>query len=409
MRFKSWLIGLSAIGALFVPTYGSSAEISFQGIVGDQFSKEARFRLEGAIQVGDSGRLAEALRKANVSTQDDRWQRIVLALNSDGGSFHEGIDLAMAIRRVGISTIVRTDDECYSACAIAFLGGAERLKDPTPLGENDPLPNQPVSRSLEKGAKRGFHAPYLTVPDGNYNSETVQEAYRAAVLGIARLVSLADSIYVVTAELPRLLAPGRDEVYMADDVDAVGFLGIRYTDYSYQIRENFGFTHSMVLNACVNRYYHLQRRSSLAGFSTALSVLDEFVEGSKLMENGEDNIAFGVRRIKQGTLNTWLAYLPIAKTQDGTRFIWCLFAPDAVSPTTFYKPGGTIEEMFAELKGKNDLFDFSTSDTTVKLGTGDTIGDLMGALDLVPPQTPLSDIGRQLDTYRTTEKPIRRP
>lgn len=165
----------------------------------------------------------------------------------------------------------------------------------------------------------------------------------------------------------------------------------------------------MVLNACVNRYYHLQRRSSLAGFSTALSVLAEFVEGSKLMENGEDSIAFGVRRIKQGTLNTWLAYLPIAKTQDGTRFIWCLFSPDAVSPKTFYKPGGTIEEMFAELKGKNDLFDFSTSDTTVKLGTGDTIGDLMGALDLVPPQTTLSDVGRQLDTYRTTEKPIRRP
>lgn len=406
MSFARWRSCALAVGALLLSMHVNAGEIAFEGVIGDQFSKEARFRLQGTIDEGDSGRVAEALRKANISTADDRWQRIVFALKSDGGSFHEGIDLATTFRRVGISTVVRTGDECYSACAIAFLGGAERLKDPTPLGENDPLPRQPASRSLEKGAMLGFHAPYLSVPDGNYNSQTVQDAYRAAVLGIARLVALADGLYVVPSELPRLLVPARDEVYMADDVDAIGFLGIRYTDYSYQIDDNYVFTRSMILNACVNRYYHLQRKSSIAGFSTALSVLDEFVEGSKLMDNGEDTIAFGARRIKQGTANTWLGYLPIAKTQDGNSFIWCLFSPGMGRPTTFYKPGGTIEELFAELKGKNDLFSYSSSGTTIKLGTKNWVSDMMRSLDLVPPQTKLSDVARELEGYLSRETAV---
>lgn len=406
MIFRRVAVCLAAQAALLLPAAAHSADFVFEGIVGDQFSKEARFRLEGPIEPGDTGRVGEALLKANVSTTDNRWQSIVFALKSDGGSFHEGIDLATMFRRVGISTVVRSGDGCYSACAIAFLGGAERLKDPTPLGENDPLPDQPTSRSLEKGAELGFHAPYLSVPDGNYNSGTVQDAYRAAVLGIARLVAVADRLHLVPAELPRLLAPGRDEIYMADDIDAVGVLGIRYTDYSYQIRGKFGFTASMVTNGCVNRYYHLQGRSSLSGFSTALSVIDEFVEGSRLMENGEDAIAFGVRPIKQGTANTWLAYLPIAKTQDGNRFVWCLFTPGVDSPATFYKPGGTIEELFAELRGKNDLWFFSSSETTIKLGSSNWVDDLTRALDLVPPDTKLSDVAGMLDSYRTSEKAL---
>jgi len=394
------------VSALTLASMTHAAEVVFEGIKDGQIGPEAEFRLEGDIVEGDSGRVAEALRKADVSRQQDPWRRIVIALNSSGGEFHEGIDLAITFRRLGLATVVRSADACYSACAIAFLGGVDLPKDPTPVGENDPLPSQKPSRSLEKDARLGFHAPYLAVPNGNYEAGLVQDAYRAAVLGIARLVALADRLYIVPAELPRLLAPGRDEMYMADDVDAVRVLGIAYTDYSYQIRENYGFTHSMILNACVNRYYHLQRRSSFAGFATALSVLNEFVEGSRLMENGEDAISFGVRRIKQGTADAWVAYLPIAKTQDGNRFIWCLFSPEAGSPMTFYKPGGTIEELFSELAQKNDLWSFSSSETTIRLTTGDWIDDMMRAIDLAPPQTKLTDVVQQLETYRASEEVV---
>lgn len=406
MMLRPLTLYAAMISALTFAPITHAAEVVFEGIKEGQVGPEARFRLEGDIVEGDSGRVAETLRKAEVSPKQEPWRRIVIALNSTGGEFHEGIDLAITFRRLGLATVVRSADACYSACAIAFLGGVDLPKDPTPVGESDPLPSQRPSRSLEKHAHLGFHAPYLAVSKGNYEAGLVQDAYRAAVLAIARLIALADRLYIAPAELPRLLAPGRDEMYMADDVDAVRVLGIAYTDYSYQIRENYGFTQSMILNGCVNRYHHLQRRSSADGFANAFSVLNEFIEGSRLMENGEDAIAFGVRRIKQGTANTWVAYLPIAKTQDGDRFVWCLFSPGVGNPTTFYKPSGTIEELFSELEVRNDLWSYSSSETTIRLSTGDPIDDMMRALDLAPPQTKLSDVARQLESYRSTETPV---
>lgn len=391
------------LAAFSLTSMSRAAEVIFEGIKDGQISREVRFRLEGEILEGDSDRVAQALRDADISYQQDSWRQIVISLDSPGGEFHEGINLATSFRRLGLATVVRAGDGCYSACAIAFLGGVDLPKDPTPVGEGEPLPSQKPSRSLEKGARLGFHAPYLSISDGNYEAGLVQDAYRAAVLGIARLIAVADQLYIVPAELPWLLAPDRDEMYMADDVDAVGFLGIEYADYSYQIRDSYGFTQSMILNGCVNRYYHLQRRSSVAGFAVALSAFNEFVEGSRLMENGEDAIAFGVRRTMQGAAPTWLAYMPIGKTEDGDRFVWCLFSPGVGSPTTFYKPGGTIEELFSELGEKNDLWSYTSSQTTIQRSTGDWIDDMMRALDLVPPQTKLEDVVRQLEAYQATQ------
>lgn len=399
-------LGVIASLGLFVAANSHAADVRFEGTTNGQFGAEARFRLEGDIVEEDSARVRQAMAEANISVQQDPWRRIVIALNSPGGNYHGGIDLALAFRRLGLATVVRETDACYSACAVAFLGGVDLPKDPTPVKESDPLPDQKPSRTIEKGGKLGFHAPYLSVPEGRYDAALVQDAYRAAVTGIARLVAVADRLHLVPAELPRLLAPGRDEMYMADDVDAVRVLGITYNDYSYQIREGYTFTHSMILNGCVNRYYHLGRRSSSNGYQIALSSIEEFIEGSKLMENGEDAIAFAVRAIKQGTVSTWLAYMPIAKTQDGDRFVWCLFSPSTTGPTTFYKPAGTVEELFSELKGKDDLWEFTSSPTTIALSTGDWVDDMMGAIDLVPPQTKLDDVTSQLESYRKSEQAV---
>lgn len=406
MRRLSAVIALAFI-SLAAAVSSHAADVGFEGIKDGQFGPEARFRLDGNIVEGDGARVRQALADANISVQQDPWRRIVISLNSPGGDYHEGLDLALAFRRLGLATVVRQTDACYSACAVAFLGGSDLPKDPTPVEASDPLPDQKPSRTIEKGAKLGFHAPYLSVPEGSYEAALVQDAYRAAVLGIARLVAVADRLHIVPAELPRLLAPGRDEMYMADDVDAVRVLGITYDDYSYQIRNGYTFSHSMILNGCVNRFYHLGRRSSSDGYKIALSSLDEFIEGSKLMENGEDAIAFGVRAIGQGTGSTWLAYMPIAKTRDGDRFVWCLFSPGMPDPTTFYKPAGTIEELFSELKGKGELWEFTSSPTTIALSTGDWVDDMMRAIDLVPPHTKLNDVASQLESYRTTEKVVR--
>ena len=370
------------------------------------YGKVARFHLKGDITSADASNVKAALAKYRMSNQQDPSARIVIALNSPGGSYDAGLDLALLFRREGLATEVNEGETCFSACAIAFLGGATPPHDPTPLADNSPLPNQPPDRSIAAGAELGFHAPYLDIPASSYTAETVEEAYRSAVLAIARLIAVADGLYISTAELPRLLRPARDELFMVNTVDAVRFLGVDYTDRNLQIRYLPGFTQSMILNACINRYYHLQRRSSLPGYAIAAAVIEEFIEGSKLLANGEDKLAFGTRRMKQGTLSTWVAFAPIAKTSDDKSFVWCIFssAPDRSNATTFYKVAGTVGELFKEAENKHDVWSFSSSQATMKIGADLGLEGMMRVLDMVPPPTKLTEFASAIQGYLKQEK-----
>lgn len=224
------------------------------------------------------------------------------------------------------------------------------------------------------------------------------------MLGISRLVAIADKLYVVPAELPKLLAPTRDELFVADDADSVRVLGIDYEEHSYQMRDKPGITRSMIVNGCVNRYYHLNRRSSVEGFAIAKATIDEFIEGSQLLENGEDKIVFGTHQFRQGTISTWVAYLPIAKTADGKNFVWCLFGPNPSDLQTFYKAAGSIEELFASFEGKGDLMTLSSANDLIASSTGDWIYDMTRDIDLVPPLTKLENVASVLDQYFASEK-----
>jgi hypothetical protein len=398
-----WRSALAVMGvALILTDQAQSAEFYYEGLKDGPIA-EARFRLSGDIDQGDVQRLDAALQAYGITHAQDPWRRIVVSLDSPGGSYHEGLDLALAFRRRGLATVVRRGDQCLSACAIAFLGGTALPKDPNPVGEDDPLPDQLPERTLEPGAVLGFHAPYLAVPKDRYEATVVADAYRSAVLGISRLVEIADKLYVVPAELPKLLAPTKDELFAADDADSVRVLGIDYDDRSYQMRNKPGITKSMIVNGCVNRYYHLRRRSSIEGFSIAKATIDEFIEGSQLLENGEDKIAFGTHPFRQGTIKTWVAYLPIAKTADGKNFMWCLFGADPSDLKTFYKAAGSIEELFGSFEGKGDLMTLSSSDGMMEASTGDWIYDMVRDIDLVPPGTKLDQVSAVLDQYFTTE------
>ncbi|WP_234838764.1 hypothetical protein [Sinorhizobium meliloti] len=217
------------------------------------------------------------------------------------------------------------------------------------------------------------------------------------------MVAIADKLYVVPAELPKLLAPTKDELFVADDVDSVRFLGIDYEERSYQMRNKPGITRSMVANGCVNRFYHLKRRSSVEGFSIAKATIDEFIEGSRLLENGEDKIAFGIHPLRRGAIKTWVAYLPVAKTADGKNFVWCLFVPDPSDLKTFYKAAGSIEELFASFEGKGDFMTLSTATDMISPTTGDWIYDMVRDIDLVPPDTKLDKVRSVLDQYFASE------
>ncbi|GAA5629297.1 hypothetical protein Brsp05_04598 [Brucella sp. NBRC 12953] len=82
---------LACLG-LTAPVSSHAADVKFEGITNGQFGPEARFRLEGEILEADSARVKQALAEANISVQQNPWQRIVISLNSPGGDYHEGLN-----------------------------------------------------------------------------------------------------------------------------------------------------------------------------------------------------------------------------------------------------------------------------------------------------------------------------
>lgn len=66
--------------------------------------------------------------------------KAIVAFRSDGGSVAAGLDIGRQIRSRNFSTLVPDDARCASACALAWLGGTQRL-----MGRNTRI---------------GFHAAY---------------------------------------------------------------------------------------------------------------------------------------------------------------------------------------------------------------------------------------------------------
>ncbi|QPZ92196.1 hypothetical protein [Thioclava electrotropha] len=93
---------------------------------------------------------------------------VVVSLDSDGGDFYEGLKLSDSIR--GFATFVGKGDRCLSACAIAFLGGSERMLRGYPMWN---------ARYVHTEGVVGFHAPFsslsntLMIPDGTPFSGTL--------------------------------------------------------------------------------------------------------------------------------------------------------------------------------------------------------------------------------------------
>lgn len=102
-----------------------------------------RIEATGSFEQGDTARFAAFLRRSQ-RPDDDGWPAI--SFNSPGGSLTEGILLGRLLRQYSITSLVKRGGECYSACAVAFLGGTQAYTTGSGVG-----------RYLEVGAKLGFH------------------------------------------------------------------------------------------------------------------------------------------------------------------------------------------------------------------------------------------------------------
>ena len=99
----------------------------------------ATFLLQGPIVAGDLQRMTQALERLPIGTAAS------VILESPGGLVAEGLALGALFHRAKVTTIVKGDGAiCYSACALAFLGG------------RDARNGQP-SRIKMSGGKLGFH------------------------------------------------------------------------------------------------------------------------------------------------------------------------------------------------------------------------------------------------------------
>ena len=382
-------------------TQSSAAEITLRKVASSESGRTTvLFRLEGAISQDDVKSVKATIDSAKIGIP--KVDEAVIELESPGGVYSAGLKLATEFRRQGIGTVVRSRDECYSACALAFLGGAERLRDTTVYpGE---IPNQPPARVLEPGALLGFHAPFLEIQNSTYNASNLQDAYRAAVDGISLLISLSDHFYVEPAELPRLLEPDRHSAFMVDTVDAVRTLWIDYADRSLQPRDLRSITQTMVASACINKWYHRQRRSALPGYAQAIRAAKDFKEGSALLRNGEQDLAFGVRPVRHGTQISGVAFMPITMTKDGKNFVWCIFDWGRGEPRVLYRPAGTVADLFRPIAKSNDIFDFQMAEGVIAANTeGGVAVDLLRVLDMVPADTRLVEVSQTIRMYQTAE------
>lgn len=130
------------------------------------------YLFSGTVKNGDADQIQNMIRPAA--------EGVTLCLDSPGGSYVEGIRMFYRIwYKDSIETRVLNGHSCMSACALAFQGGSRVIG--TGLIRSK-------YASIEPGARLGFHAPTLALPEGNqYAPATVKSAYDMAIWGASQL------------------------------------------------------------------------------------------------------------------------------------------------------------------------------------------------------------------------------
>jgi hypothetical protein len=115
-----WIAGLIVAAVLaLAPAPASAAKFKFGSSGGLTV-----LVVSGEIKHGDARRLIKALE----SVDRDRHGTKRLYLESDGGVVDEALKMAAIIQGAGVTTIVRRDAVCASACAsVLFVAGKYRM------------------------------------------------------------------------------------------------------------------------------------------------------------------------------------------------------------------------------------------------------------------------------------------
>jgi len=166
---------LLLVGALLVTAAtasGMTITVQQDGARAGAAATPTTIRMTGIIERGDAEALRRTLEqlKAKAPRRADGTLATV-ELSSYGGDVFEGVAVGYLLREFVAGAMVRSNDVCLSACALAFLGGSSA----GPGGEIGPW------RNIEPGGQVGFHNVWLN-QRGLRNSAR-EEPARAASAG----------------------------------------------------------------------------------------------------------------------------------------------------------------------------------------------------------------------------------
>jgi hypothetical protein len=204
--------------------------------------KLCAFRINGPIVAGDANQLATAISGSHIDRLDERTGSV--CLESNGGSYAEGLKIAELLYTNGLSTVIQFGSKCYSACAIIFMGGVSSERE-IPM------------RKLSVGGILGFHAPYLTVPDEKYSKADVEVAaqgMRAAILSLvqfsAKRTQLSGSEFIKRSLISKILERGPKDVFFIRTIYDAARWDILLFDADQFLRKPGNI--EGVKNACTN-------------------------------------------------------------------------------------------------------------------------------------------------------------
>ena len=223
------------------------------GDISTRRTAKCDIQFSGDIEEGDASKLVAALkavdtsaapaRRPRLETEIGYWQGIDiprLCLDSPGGNFSEAVKfLKETLYYVSYASVIEPLAECYSACALIFLGGH--------LNSGDGYFEQ--YRRLDVSGQLGFHAPYVA-PSGTQivDPALVGKSYRQGVQAVADLLDL-DPLLFPRSLLAEFLRVGPDEFFRIDTVAQLAAWNIGLTGY----RRPTAMTEKQIEHVCNNQ------------------------------------------------------------------------------------------------------------------------------------------------------------
>lgn len=156
MAFLPCWRNVTASLVLVTGLYGSraDADVSTRPLE-RSFAPLTAIEITGEITVDDVARIEALLEEGKALREDGRYEEVLnffeAHLNSPGGSFKAGIDIARLFNLYQVPTQVNAGSECLSACAVIFMSGYR-------AGYEGPNSR---ARHVEWPVRLGFHRPFL--------------------------------------------------------------------------------------------------------------------------------------------------------------------------------------------------------------------------------------------------------